>query len=205
MKKLLAMMLSFMLVMSLAACGDADTEVDDGNAGTGGIQNSGEKDPAGGQSGSGGEKDPAGGQSENDGPIDTTKGDLAEFLKNVQLMKIPSWLPDSGWEFVGARLDGEDLTQDEVKEVLNQQYGGMLVILYGSSGDVQMVQSEGAFQGTYQKLEDEYTVTLDLDYSGNALNYAAVFLEPKPGVRYMLLLLENSSDNIFYFRHIEEG
>lgn len=193
MKKLLTLMLSFMLVLSLAACGDADSEIDDDNAGTGGIQNSGEKDPAG-------------GQSENEGPIDTTKGDLAEFLKDVQLMEIPSWLPDSGWEFIGGRLDGKDLTQDEVEGVLEQQYGGMLLILYGSSGsDVQMLQGAGALPGTYQEMEDEYTVKLAFDYNGNALNYGAVFLEPEPGRRYMLLLMDNSSDNIFYFRHIEEG
>lgn len=202
MKKLLVLMLSLMLVLSLAACGDEDSKTDDKKV-SNENRNSDKKDSAA------GDNDSVKSDSDNQPGTDVESGSaeesIAEFLKDVTLMEVPSWLPDSGWELVGARLDGEELGQSAKESVL-AQYGGMLMIIFGDTeSDVRMLQGSGTLEGSCQRMEDEYTVAMTFADDGSELNYTAVFINPKPGYRYMLLFLDESAKNVYYFWHIEEG
>ena len=98
-------------------------------------------------------------------------------------------LAGTTWSFVGGCLDGVEMEQEELDYTL-EQYGGKLDLAFAEDGTVQMVQGAGAWDGTYEYLEDG-GISMNIDADGTALNYTGIF--SMVGDQLVLMLL-NAGD-----------
>ncbi|MGN1231231.1 MAG: copper amine oxidase N-terminal domain-containing protein [Anaerotignum sp.] len=79
------------------------------------------------------------------------------------------------WNFTGGLVDGVEMEQSDLDEVL-AMYGGSLQFVFNEDGTAQMVQGGGVLEGTYEYLEGE-AVGVIFDYNGTELRYACVFTD----------------------------
>ena len=118
MKKFLALLLSLMMVLSLAACGGSDDTSDD------------TADPA---------------PTEDTTPDDTADTETPEdtgekFNLMTDITRIdPPELEGTTWNFAGGYLDGEEMDDDDATQTLSL-YGGTLQFVFGEDGAMQIVQ-----------------------------------------------------------------
>ena len=181
MKKFMALMMSMMLVLSLAACGDTE-----GVAGDAAPVESVAEDVAE--------------SVEEEAVVDTDveeeiaseeEADTISSLWDLANAEIPD-LAGTTWGFTGGCIDGVEMEQEDLDSTL-EMYGGSLDLVFAEDGTVQMVQAEGAFDGTYEYAEDG--ITMDVDANGTALSYNGIF--SMIGDQLVLILMDaNNTDGL---------
>lgn len=178
MKKFMALMMSMMLVLSLAACGGTEETVSDAAPVESVAEDVAES-------------------VEEDTAVETTveeeiaseeEADTVSSLWDLANAETPD-LAGTTWSFVGGCLDGVEMEQEELDYTL-EQYGGKLDLAFAEDGTVQMVQGAGAWDGTYEYLEDG-GISMNIDADGTALNYTGIF--SMVGDQLVLMLL-NAGD-----------
>ncbi len=180
-KKLVSLMLSGMLVLSLAACGGDDAAADSATVST---------------------------QTEVSTTSDTvqeavtteeeTVNDTADsdgILYQLPMEEIPD-LADTTWNFAGGMIDGTEMTEDEFNTALSSTYGGQLSFVFDGNGNAQMVQGGGSLNGTYE-VRDDGLVAVVFDNNGSDLIYACFFTD-MDGLT-MIALSDDSGNNGVYF------
>lgn len=187
MKKFLAVMVSSMMVMSLAACGGTE-EVSDNSS----VQVEVEDSVAV-------KEEAESAKKEQETTVEeTSDSDTGSLWDSVIQVEAPD-VSNTTWTFAGGYVDGVELSQEDYEAAL-QAYGGTLQFVFDEDGGVQMVQGGGSVQGTYSYGEYE-SVSVVLDNNGTELSYACLFTE-SDGL-YMLAFTD--PDNCVYFRTEEEA
>lgn len=147
MKKLLAMMLAMMMVFSLAACGDEETDGSTDSAVEGTVD------------------------ATDDGSTDAEGGlNLWDLAEN----DVPD-LSDTTWSFTGGCLHGVEMSQEKTEESL-KACGGILEFVFDADGGVVMNQGGASLPGTYEYLDDG-TVSMVLDNNGTEVPYICIFAD----------------------------
>lgn len=147
MKKIVALMTSLVMAVSLAACGEEEVVVDDS------VNSSVES-------------------SVEEGGQDTTEGSFNVLdLPGVEGPDVRN----TTWSFAGGCEDGVPLTEERAYAAL-EAYGGTLQLVFDEEDGVQMVQGGGTLAGTYQTNEDS-SVLLTFDNNGSELVYLCVFAD----------------------------
>ena len=171
MKKFMALMMSMMLVLSLAACGDTE-EV----AGDAAPVESVAEDVA---------------ESVEEEIASEEEADTISSLWDLANAEIPD-LAGTTWGFTGGCIDGVEMEQEDLDSTL-EMYGGSLDLVFAEDGTVQMVQGAGAWDGTYEYAEDG--ITMDVDANGTALSYNGIF--SMIGDQLVLILMDaNNTDGL---------
>lgn len=184
MKKFLAVMVSGMMIMSLAACGGAEEVSDNGT-----VQVEAEDSVA--------VKEDAG-KEKQETAAEAADSDSGSVWDTVIQVEAPD-VSNTTWTFAGGYVDGAELTQEEYDESL-QAYGGSLQFVFDDDGGVQMLQGGGSAQGTYSYGESE-SVAVVFDNNGTELSYTCLFTD-SDGI-YMLAF--SDPDNCVYFKLEEEA
>ena len=178
MKKFLALLLSLVMVLSLAACGGSDDTSDD------------TADPA---------------PTEDTTPDDTADTETPEdtgekFNLMTDITRIdPPELEGTTWNFAGGYLDGEEMDDDDATQTLSL-YGGTLQFVFGEDGAMQIVQGGGTLDGVYELLQDDdgsLCVGVTVDNNGQSIPYFCVFSDL--GQTVMIALSDDSGLNGLYF------
>ena len=185
MKKFLALMMSLMMVLSLAACGgeeaedtgaDSDVQVETEVSVETEVEVETEV------------------VAETETASDVYYLTVGDF-KTLATTEIPD-LSGTTWSWAGATVDGVELTQDEFLAML-EAYGGKNEIVFGEDGtSAQLVQGGGAAEGYCEYLEDGYTVGLAFDINGTQTPYIVALTEVD-GVSVLLVMPDEAS--AFYY------
>lgn len=88
-------------------------------------------------------------------------------LSDVQAFPV-SELENTGWELTGGMVDGVEMEQSDVNEML-QACGGTLQFVFTDKSTVIMVNGEKNFEGTYEIVQDNYAIHAtftDYEYYG---------------------------------------
>ena len=127
-KKLLAVMMSCTLILSMAACGDTEetdtTAPEDSVVSEEVIEDVSE-----------------------DVVDDTTDTTVVESLWDLEREEVPD-LTDTVWTFCGGCVKGVEMEQEQVDSALENVYGGTLQIAFDGEGGAQMIQGGGTLNGT---------------------------------------------------------
>lgn len=169
-KKLVSLMLSGMLVLSLAACGGEDAATD--STATTQVEASVTTDT-----------------------VAEATDDSEGVLYELPMVEIPD-LADTTWDFAGGMIDGTEMTEDEFNTALSSTYGGQLSFVFDGNGNAQMVQGGGSLNGTYE-VRDDGLVAVVFDNNGSNLIYACFFTD-MDGLT-MIALSDDTGDNGVYF------
>lgn len=135
-KRVLALILGTMLVLSLAACGGSD---DAAEADTTATEEAADT-----------EEDTEDVEEATDETAEDTEfaeGDDGP-LWSIDMMTEPVDVADTTWSFTGGCVDGEELTDEEIAASL-EQYGGKLEFVFNADGTAKMVQGGGEMDGSY--------------------------------------------------------
>ena len=172
-KKLVGLMLSSMLALSLTACGGEEAA-----------------------------QDTAASQVEVSAPsdtvteaVDTESTDSTGVLYGLAMEEIPD-LADTTWDFAGGMIDGEEISQEDYETTLETTYGGQLSFVFDGNGNAQMVQGGGSMNGTYE-VRDDGLVAVVFDNNGSDLIYACFFTD-MDGLT-MIALSDDTGNNGVYF------
>ncbi len=185
-KKLVSLMLSGMLVLSLAACGGDDAAADSATVSTQ-TEVSTTSDTV--QEAVTTEE-----ETVND-TADSEAADSDGILYQLPMEEIPD-LADTTWNFAGGMIDGTEMTEDEFNTALSSTYGGQLSFVFDGNGNAQMVQGGGSLNGTYE-VRDDGLVAVVFDNNGSDLIYACFFTD-MDGLT-MIALSDDSGNNGVYF------
>lgn len=191
MKKFLALLLSFVMVLSLAACGDEKEE----NTGTEPSSKTEKVD-----SSSDDNDSKTGNEAADEVAV---SDDLTNFLSGLSLVQPTDAIVGTGWEFSGGMVDGTEMEQADADQTL-ETWGGKLNIVFDDDENVSMVQGGGTLKGIYGLTEDNDNVLgLIFDNSGSQLVYAGLFTEVD-GTLVLMLFPDGSGKNAIYFTQISE-
>lgn len=197
MKKFLALLLSFVLVLSLAACGDTKEETSDPEPSSKAKTEAADVDSSSDDNDSKTEDEAAASEVEiGDG--------LSNFLSQLTLVQPTDAIAGTGWDFSGGMIDGTEMNEEDVAQSL-ELYGGKLNIVFDDDENVSMVQGDGALKGVYGVLEDNENVLgiIFTDAAGSQLVYAGLFTEVDDTL-VLMLFSDDSGQNAFYFTQISE-
>ena len=176
-KKLVGLMLSGMLVLSLAACGGDDAAADSATVST--------QTEVSTMSDTVQEAVTTEEVTVNDS-TDSEAADSDGILYHLTMEEIPD-LADTTWDFAGGMIDGT---------ALSSTYGGQLSFVFDGNGNAQMVQGGGFLNGTYE-VRDDGLVAVVFDNNGSDLIYACFFTD-MDGLT-MIALSDDSGNNGVYF------
>ena len=185
-KKLVGLMLSGMLVLSLAACGGEDTTADSTAAAQ--VEVSAPSDTVA-------EATDSATSDTAAEATDSESADSSGILYGLTMEEIPD-LADTTWDFAGGMINGTEMTEDEYNTALSSTYGGQLSFVFDGNGNVQMVQGGGSLDGTYE-VRDDGLVAVVFDNNGSNLIYACFFTD-MDGLT-MIALSDDTGDNGVYF------
>lgn len=177
MKKFMALMMSMMLVLSLTACGDTEETTSDAAP----VESVAEDV----------------GESVEEEIASEEEADTVSSLWDLANAETPD-LAGTTWSLVGGCLDGVEMEQEDLDATL-EMYGGKLELAFAEDGTAQMVQGAGAWDGTYEYLEDG-GISMNIDADGTALDYTGIF--SMVGDQLVLMLLNAGDDeglNGLYF------
>ena len=181
-RKVLALMLSLTMVLSMTACGGSDSA---DAAETEAVETDATEEET---------EDVA-----EEEPVDETEADEANEdlgpLYSIPAVEAPD-VAGTTWAFVGAMLDGEELDEETCNGVLEQNYGGTLEMAFDEDGTAQMIQGGGSLEGTYTYV-DESTILIVLDNNGTELQYACGFADVD-GIT-MVMMNDDTGYNGIYF------
>lgn len=185
-KKLVGLMLSGMLVLSLAACGGDDAAADSTTVSTQ-AEVSTTSDTV--------QEAVTTEEVTVDDSTDSEAADSDGILYHLTMEEIPD-LADTTWDFAGGMIDGTEMTEDEFNTALSSTYGGQLSFVFDGNGNAQMVQGGGSLNGTYE-VRDDGLVAVVFDNNGSDLIYACFFTD-MDGLT-MIALSDDSGNNGVYF------
>lgn len=188
MKKLLVLLLSAMMVMSLVACGGDDTETDGADQ-----------------------------QVENEADVDVTDEEVADDTTDEEVempylafgVDDPSQLehmemPEIGgttWALCGGFNDNVEFTEEVLANSL-EAYGGVCNFVFNEDGTAQLVQGGGALDGTYEYVTNEdgtcVAALVTFTYDGSELRYACYYTEVE-GVSVMIGIGESLVDGMYLY------
>lgn len=185
-KKIVALMLSFALVLSLTACGGnskdekkADTSPATEAAANESVETSNESEVP----------DADGGEISEE---------LLSFLEQLTILEFGN-VAGTEWGLAGGMLDGVEMEEADLEDVLTTNYGGTLNIVFDSEENISMVQGKGTLAGTYAPVsEKDGVVGIVFDFNGTELKYAGLFAEVE-GREVLMLFPDDSGKNVFYF------
>lgn len=197
MKKFLALLLSFVLVLSLAACGDEKEDTT-------------EKEPATKTEAENENVDSSTDENDSETEDEATAGevevgdDLANFLSQLSLVQPTDALVGTGWEFSGGMIDGTEMNEEDAAQSL-EVYGGTLNIIFDDDENVSMVQGGGTLKGVFGVTEDNENVLglIFTDAAGSQVVYAGLFTEVDDTL-VLMLFPDGSGKNAIYFTQISE-
>ena len=183
-KKVLALILGTMMVMSLVACGGSDDAAEtDTTAAEETTETEGTEEVADDT------EDTAEAETEfaegDDGP-----------LWSIDMMTEPVEVAGTTWSFTGGCIDGNELTDEEIAASL-EQYGGQLDFVFNEDGTAKMVQGSGELDGTYEQDSTGYGVYFD--NNGTELKYYCAFAQQDDGSVVMIALSDSTGYNGLYF------
>ena len=195
-KKLVGLMLSGMLVLSLAACGGDDAVADSTTVSTQAEVSTTSDTVA--EEVTTEEVTTEEVTTEEvtvDDSTDSEEADSDGILYHLTMEEIPD-LADTTWDFAGGMIDGTEMTEDEFNTALSSTYGGQLSFVFDGNGNAQMVQGGGSLNGTYE-VRDDGLVAVVFDNNGSDLIYACFFTD-MDGLT-MIALSDESGNNGVYF------
>lgn len=197
MKKFLALLLSFVLVLSLAACGDEKEDTTEKEPATKTEAENENVDSSTDENDSETEDEAAAGEVE-------VGDDLASFLSQLTLVQPTDALVGTGWEFSGGMIDGTEMNEEDAAQSL-EVYGGKLNIIFDDDENVSMVQGGGTLKGVFGVTEDNENVLglIFTDAAGSQVVYAGLFTEVD-GTLVLMLFPDGSGKNAIYFTQISE-
>ncbi len=176
-KKLLAVMMSCTLILSMAACGDTEetdtTAPEDSVVSEEVIEDVSE-----------------------DVVDDTTDTTVVESLWDLEREEVPD-LTDTVWTFCGGCVKGVEMEQEQVDSALESVYGGTLQIAFDGEGGAQMIQGGGTLNGTYEPMGDN-GVGVAFDNNGTELRYGCIFTKFNDTVA-MIAIADEEGLNAVYF------
>ena len=179
MKKLLAVSLSTMMVLSMSACGGSDSSAD-----TTAAQ-----------------------ETEAEVTVETeaeTEAETEELPDLVDVEGATIWdilrvetpdLTNTSWGLSGGYIAGEEMTQEDLDQTL-EQYGGQLDFNFGEDGQAQMVQGGGTMEGTYEYLDDGVSVVFD--NQGAELPYTCLFTEMNDTLVLVAVPDESGTSGLYF-------
>ena len=183
-KKVLALILGTMMVMSLAACGGSDDAAETDTTATEETTETEDTEEVADDT-----EDTAEAETEfaegDDGP-----------LWSIDMMTEPVEVAGTTWSFTGGCIDGNELTDEEIAASL-EQYGGQLDFVFNEDGTAKMVQGGGEVDGTYEQDSTGYGVYFD--NNGTELKYYCAFAQQDDGSIVMIALSDSTGYNGLYF------
>lgn len=196
MKKFLALLLSLVMVLSLAACGDDKEDKK-------------EKEPSSKTENVDAQSDDDDSETENEAETGTVADeveiseDLINFLSQVTIV-VPTDFVGTGWEFSGGMVDGTEMDEDQAAQNL-EDCGGQLNIVFNDDENVSLVQGNGTLEGIYGPTDNESVIGFVFaDDAGNTEVYAGLFTEVE-GTVVLMLFPDGSGKNAVYFTQITES
>lgn len=226
MKKFVALMLSFMMILSLAACGNKeDNPADDSSpAPTQTVKpENNNPDDADKKITPGVTDEPAKPTDEPSAPDSMSVSDAhKDFLAQWTLVRPagddPSYtdwefrdIAYTGWRYTGGLVNGAEVEPSSSSNTYLIFSSIEILEEYGITENLTMQQDSDTFSGTYTILDDEYMMRMVLENSstGEKLEYiGALVLAPESGPVYdtslLVLFPDSSAQNVLYFKHISE-
>lgn len=225
MKKMIALMLSLVLLMAFTACGGEKKEEPAANSNTSGQSEAGqtendkndteEEEPAEQEEEEPAEQEeiePAAqdqeepaeqeeteqGTDDGDGPSDG----LLDLLRQLSPVAPTEDIIGTAWEFSGGMIDGVEMEQAEAEQNL-EMYSGELNIVFNDEESISMVQGGGTLNGTYGLTGDGYIMGIEFDNAGSSLRYAGL-LTDVDGTIVLMLFSDDTGENAIYFTQITE-
>ena len=186
MKKLLAVLLSLMLAMSMVACGgeEAAEEVEEVVEEVEVEEEAVEEEVV--------EEEPV-----EEEVVEEAAEEFTGGLFDLPALEAPE-LAGTTWSIAGAMFDGVELEEDELENEVLTLYGGQLDFTFDAEGGAQMVQGNGALDGSYQYSSEGTGVMLGFDYNGEELRYACVFTDIE-GTLVTIAMPDMTGVNGLYF------
>jgi len=192
MKKLLAILLSLMLALSITACGGeeetaevaeaVEEEVVEEEA----VEEAIEEEVV--------EEEVVEEEVVEEEVVEEEATEYTGGLFDLPLAETPD-LPGTTWSLAGAMIDGVELETEQLENEVLPLYGGQLDFAFHEDG-AQIVQGNGTLDGecTYM---DEGALVL-IEHEGEILQYACVFTEIE-GTVVMIALTDETGINGLYF------
>ena len=178
MKKLLAVSLSTMMVLSMSACGGSDSSADTTAA----------------------QETEAEVTVETEAETEETEElpDLVDVegatIWDILRVETPD-LTNTSWGLSGGYIEGEEMTQEDLDQTL-EQYGGQLDFNFGEDGQAQMVQGGGTMEGSYEYLDDGVSVVFD--NQGAELPYTCLFTEMNDTLVLVAVPDESGTSGLYF-------
>lgn len=191
MKKLIALTLCFAMVLSISACGSKPTADMESSAQSTNEENISEPS----------ESAPAPGEPDSSAEESEQNGDLENFLSQLTIIG-PSEDMFAGWTLTGGMLDGVEMNDTDVEQVL-ENYGGILQFVFNEDETVDMIQGGGYLEGTFSVADDGYSMPMVFDNAGTQLSYVGIFVQVDNSM-VLVLLPDDSGQNALYFSMIDE-
>ena len=108
----------------------------------------------------------------------------------------PADLVGTAWNFTGAMIDGQDISDADYNALL-ESYGGSMGFVFDEGGVAYLVQGGTALPGTYKPHGSLYDVRFD--FNGTELVYGCGFAEMVDGEIGMIAMTDATGENGFYF------
>ena len=128
--------------------------------------------------------------------------DLQAFLQQLSLLAPTEDIIGTGWTFSGGMVDGAEMEQEDADAAL-ELYNGSLEIVFDDEQNISMVQGGGTLEGVYGLMSDGYVLEIVFDNGGSELKYAGVFAEVD-GTVALMLFPDATGQNAIYFTQITE-
>lgn len=128
---------------------------------------------------------------------ENTEAVFPAALEDVEALPIPD-LSYTGWALSGGIVDGQEMEETDVQEILDA-CGGCFNIIFSDNGNVTMENGAQSFPGTYTATSDEYF----LDIVFENYEYYGAFTDIE-GVTVMILANKADSETAFYMTTLEE-
>lgn len=190
MKKILAVLLSLMLAMSMTACGGeeaAEEVVEEVEVEEEAVEEEvAEEEPV--------EEEVVEEVAEEKVVEEEAAEEYTGGLFDLPMAEVPE-LPGTTWSIAGAMIDGVELEADQLENEVLPLYGGKLDFAFYEDR-AELVQGNGTLEGTCQYMEEGAMVTME--YEGETLKYACVFADID-GLTVMIALTDETGYNGLYF------
>lgn len=191
MKKILAILLSLMLALSITACGGEEetaevAEAVEEEVVEEAVEEAIEEEAV--------EEEVVEEEVVEEDVVEEEATEYTGGLFDLPLAETPD-LPGTTWSLAGAMIDGVELEAEQLENEVLPLYGGQLDFAFHEDG-AQIVQGNGTLDGecTYM---DEGALVL-IEHEGETLQYACVFTEIE-GTVVMIALTDETGINGLYF------
>lgn len=184
MKKIMSIILASAMVLAMAACGsDSDKKSSKGST-------------AAEKSGSQTDED-ADNDADTDDETGTTDDGSAfpEALSSVEAYPVED-ISNTSWTLSGGMINGTEMEQGDLEGFLAAS-GGTFQFAFPSADEVQMVNGEQTFEGSYQFLNENYAIEAVFD----GYEYYGVFTQIE-GETVLILANKTAPETALYMTQI---